>query len=103
MVGAAPAVKTARISAIDVIHALPDRDAAPSRPLLYSGDLVDVRLAFVALYWSWEASTCFVEFGSVNPCQRISLVCLAGGPYGFGLMMLRLPKSFVYATPRKLS
>jgi len=53
-------------------------------------------VAFVALYWSWEAVHVSWKFGSVTHGLRISLVWfLLAVPIGFGLMMLRLTQSLL--------
>ena len=93
-VGAAAAVKDRAHIRIDVImHYLGTR---PKAALYIFGDLVMFGVAFVALYWSWEAVHVSWKFGSVTHGLRISLVWfLLAVPIGFGLMMLRLTQSLL--------
>ncbi|MFT5066071.1 MAG: TRAP-type C4-dicarboxylate transport system permease small subunit [Yoonia sp.] len=93
-IGAAAAVKERAHIRIDVLmHYISPR----AKAVLYIfGDLVMFGVAFVALYYSWEAVHVSWKFGSVSHGLRISMVWfLLAVPIGFGVMLLRLIQSLL--------
>ena len=93
-IGAAAAVKERAHIRIDVVmHYI----SPSAKALLYIfGDFVMFGVAFVALYYSWEAVHVSWKFGSVSHGLRISMVWfLLAVPIGFAIMLLRLTQSFL--------